>query len=350
MSDVKQRACNAMIGLAVGDAMSWTAMFHRSFLLPPWTRRKRREIDASSETTNVIIQPMPFSLNQPAEHFNISPAFNTEWAAFATEIILSSGYKSYNDSALKEWNKLAQSNETIRGSVATQTALENLRKGIQPPQTGRENPHYFDDSAMSRAVPIGIFCTGQPDKAAHLAEIDASITNSEDGVWAAQAMAVAVSIICSGKNINDAIDTAHQYLPRTSWIRRTVEEALLIIRESKSIFSVLPELQNEIVNREYSYGNVAPETLALTFAIARLHRNNFETAVTTSLGFAKSAESLPTMVGAMVGAMNSMEIVNENWLNAIRSLKGICIPGFAGKDYLKLTEQLSNFADKKISK
>jgi ADP-ribosylglycohydrolase len=350
MSDVKQRAYNAMIGLAVGDAMSWTAMFHRSFLLPPWTRRKRREIDAYSETTNVIIQPMPFSLNQPAEHFNIAPTFNTEWAAFAAEIIISNDYESYPESALKEWNKLAQSNETIRGSVATQTALSNLKKGLQPPQSGKENPHYFDDSAMSRAVPIGIICAGKSDEAARLAEIEASVTNSEDGIWAAQAIAAAISLVCSGKNISDSIEVANQYLPRTSWIRRTVEEALLIIRESKSIFSILPELQKEIVNREYSYGNVAPETLALTFAIARLHGNNFETAVTTSLGFAKSAESLPAMVGALVGAMNSMEIVNENWLNAIRSLKGICIPSFAGKDYLKLTEQLSNFADKKISK
>lgn len=341
MNDAKQRAQNAMIGLAIGDAIRWTAMYHRSFLLPPWTRRIRREIDASSETTNVIIQPMPFSLNQPAGHFNISPTFNSEWAAFTTEIILGSGYKSYNNSALKEWNKLAQSNETIRGSVATQTALENLRKSIQPPQSGRENPHYFDDSAMSRAVPIGIFCTGQPDKAAHLAEIDASITNSADGTWAAQAMAVAVSLICSGKNVIDAIDTAHQYLPRNSWTRRTVEEALLISRESKSIFSIIPELHNEIVNREYSYGNVAPETLALSFAIAQLHGNNFETAILTSAGFAKSSENLPAMVGALVGSMQSKKIASDGWLNSISKLKGICIPSFAGKDYLSLVEPLS---------
>jgi ADP-ribosylglycohydrolase len=347
MNESKNRAQNAMIGLAIGDAISWTAMFHRSFVLPQWTRRKRREIDTSSETTNVIIQPMPFSLNQPPEHFNIFPTDDSEWAAFTAGILLGSDYDSYPQSAVKEWNELAQSNETIRGSVATQTALNNLRKGLQPPQSGKENPHYFDDSAISRAVPIGIYCSGQPDKAAHQAKIDASVTNSEDGVWAAQAMAVAISLICSGKNINDAIDTAHQYLPRTSWIRRTVEEALLIIRESKSIFSILPELQNEIVNREYSYGNVAPETLALTFAIARLHGNNFETAVMSSASFAKSSETLPAMVGALVGAGQSTTIASESWLNAISKLKGICIPSFAGKNYLSLVEQLSSLSGNK---
>jgi ADP-ribosylglycohydrolase len=345
MSDVKQQAWNAMIGLAVGDAMSWTSMFHRSFLLPPWTRRKRREIDAYSETTNVIIQPMPFSLNQPAEHFNIAPTFNTEWAAFATEILISNDYESYPESVLKAWNKLAQSKETIRGSVATQTALSNLKKGLQPPQSGKENPHYFDDSAMSRAVPIGIIYAGKPDEAARLAEIDASVTNNEDGIWAAKAMAAAISLVCSGKNISDSIEVAHQYLPRTSWIRRTVEDAFLITRESKSIFSVLPELQNEIVNREYSYGNVAPETLALTFAIARLHENNFDTAVMTAASFAKSSETLPAMVGALVGAAQSTTITSDSWLNAISKLKGICISSFAGKNYLSLVEQLSNLSD-----
>jgi ADP-ribosylglycohydrolase len=344
MDDSKQRKQNAMIGLAIGDAIGWTSLFHRSFLLPPWTRRKRREIDMTSETENVIVLPVPFSLNQPADHFNISPTDDTEWAAFTAEILLGSDYDSYPQSALKDWNKLAQSNETIRGSVGTQTALSNLKKGLQPPQSGKENPHYFDDSAMSRAVPIGIICIGQPDRAAHMAEIDASITNSEDGVWAAQAMAVAISLICSGKNVSDSIEIAHQYLPRTSWIRQTVEEAFLITRESKSIFSILPELQNEIVNREYNYGNVGPETLALTFAVARLHGNNFETAVMTAASFAKSSETLPAMVGALAGALQSTKLASESWLNAISKLKGICIPSFSGKNYLSLVEQLSNLS------
>lgn len=344
MNDAKQRAQNAMLGLAIGDSIGWTSMFHRSFLLPPWTRRIRREIDMTSETENVIVAPVPFSLNQSAEHFDISPTDDTEWATFTAEILLESSHDSYHQSVVKEWNKLAQSNETIRGSVGTQTALNNLRKGIAPPQCGRENPHYFDDSAMSRAVPIGIYCVGQPDRAAHLAEIDASVTNSEDGVWAAQAMAVTISLICGEKKIIDAIDTAHQYLPRASWIRRTVEEALLIIRESKSVFSILPELQNEIVNREYSYGNVAPETLALAFAIAQLHGNNFETAVMTAASFPKSSETLPAMVGAMVGAAQPTVIASSSWLEAIKTLKGICIPSFAGKNYLSLVERLSNLS------
>ncbi len=348
MNDLKQQARNAMHGLAIGDSTSWTSMFHRSVLLPPWTRRIRREMDTASETTNVIVTPMPFSLNQPAQHFNISPTDETEWASFTAEILLENSSASYKLSVLDRWMNLAQSRDTIRGGVSTQAALHNLRNGIFPPQSGKENPHYFDDSAMVRAVPIGIVCTGQPDKAALLAEIDASVTNSEDGIWAAQAMAVAICLVCSGKNINEAIGTAMEYLPESSWIRRSVNKAMKITQQGNSIFSILPEIHNNIVNREYSYGNVAPETLALTFIIAQLHANNFEIAVMTACSFAKSGETLPAMVGALVGATHSSAIAGEHWLKAIESLKGICIPRLNGENYILLTEQIANLAGQYI--
>jgi len=333
-----------MIGLAIGDAISWTSMFHRSILLPAWTRRIRREIDASSESTNVIVTPMPFSLNQPAHHFDISPTDKTEWAAFSAELLLQNGPHGYDRSILKEWMALAQSTTPIRGGVSTQAALANIKNGILPPQSGRENPHYFDDGAMMRAVPIGLFCAGQPDIAARLTETDASVTNSEDGLWAAQAVAICLSLLSNGKSVNTAIEAAVHFLPSSSWIHRTVIEALSMVEKSNSVFPVIPQLQNAIVNREYSYGNAAPETLALALCIAKLHGQNFETALMTSSLFTKSGETLPAIVGALSGAMDPSMNVSEHWMNAIRKMKGIAIPSLAGKDYAALALQISNMA------
>lgn len=338
-----------MYGLAIGDALSWTSLFHRSILLPFWTRRKRREMDSASETNNVIVTPMPFSLNQPALYFDVSPTDETEWAIFSAQCLFDAGSNSYSSSLLNNWMHLAQSKEPIRGGISTQAALNNLRNGILPPQSGKQNPHYFDDGALSRAVPIGITCAGDPKQAAQLAIIDASITNSDDGVWAAQAMAVAISEVCSGKSIEDAITEACKYLPEASWIKRTVDEAMKLSKGNDSIFSILPDLQNSIVNREYSYGNVAPETLALTFIIAKLHGNNFETAVTTASAFAKSGETLPAMVGSLTGAMQSAAVTSESWLKSIQTLKGICIPSMAGTNFLTIVDSLSNLSEQKIS-
>ena len=347
MNEIKQRAKNAMIGLAIGDSISWTSMFHRSVLFPQWTRRIRREIDASSETTNVLLTPMPFSLNQPAKYFNISPTDKTEWAAFAAEIVLESNLKTHEQKVFDGWIKLANSQIPIRGGVSTQAAINNLKRGLKPPQTGKQNPHYFDDGAMIRAVPIGIICSGHPEEAARLAEIDASVTNSEDGIWAAQAIASAISLICTGRSSGEAINAAYQYLPESSWIKRVVDEAMHLAVKSDSIFSILPELQNRIVNREYSYGNIAPETLALTLVIAKLHGDDFEKAISTSVCFAKSGETLPAIVGALVGAIQAQNIVSNYWLASIEKLKGISIPNYAEKSYLNIVEELSNQAGQK---
>jgi len=44
--------------------------------------------------------------------------------------------------------------------------------------------------------------------------------------------------------------------------------------------------------------------------------------------------------------MQPTKIASESWLNAISKLKGICIPSFAGKNYLSLVGQLSNLSCK----
>ncbi len=343
MNTIRQRARNAMMGLAIGDALSWTAMFHRSYLLPPWTRKIRREIDAASETSNVLSLAMPFSLNQPAEVFDIAPTDDSEWAAFSANILLKQDDR-FEDALLDAWLTLAQSGESIKGGVSTQAALSNLCKDIKPPRSGRENPHYFDDGAVSRAVPIGIFCAGNPEKAAQMAALDASVTNAEDGIWAAQAMAIAVSLACVGNNANEFLGASIQVLPQSSLVRRKVDEALALVKECGSLFSVLPKLQNTIINQEYSYGNAAPETLALTFVIAKLIGHDFERAITAAASFAKTADSLPATVGALVGAMNSGVIASENWLAVITTLKGICIPSLAGTNFLELTNHLVDAA------
>lgn len=343
MTDKKMHAKNAMMGLAAGDSLSWTSMFHRSYQLPPWTRRLRREIDASSETTNVITVPMPFSLNQPASFFDICPADKTEWAAFTSKIILESSAGNYFDNAKNEWLKLSESLEPIRGSIAVQTALENLKKNILPPRSGKENPHYFDDNALARAVPIGICCSGDPGKAAEIAGVDSSITNSEDGIWAAQCIAAVISLTCSGEQPSDAVSAGYKFLPDSSWVKRTVTEALELSKNGDSLFSLLPNVQNKLINREYSYGIAAPETLAAALLIFLKCGQDFDKAVMTSLCFPKAGETLPAVTGALAGSLKNEDLFSGEWAGALSKLKGISIPSLTGINYVDLAEKISNY-------
>lgn len=348
MNALRQRACNAMLGLAVGDAMGWPAMFHRSYLLPFWTRRIRREIEAASETTQVIRPALPFSLNRSASAFALGPTDDTEWAAFTAQQLLLSEGKLDAEKLLEAWLELARTSQNVRGGVSLQAALANLRQGKLPPQTGRDNPHYFDDGAVCRAVPIGIICAGQSSAAAEMAGLEACVTNAEDGLWAAQAMAAAISVACVGAGLDAVIATAMSQLPDNSWIKRSVTEALQFCRNDQETFDIFPRLSESIINREYSYGSVTPETLALTLVIIKLCKADFKSAVLAAAAFAKTADSVPAMVGALTGAMTTQEIILPDWRERFRELQGICVPTLAGINYVELSEQLADLARRKM--
>jgi ADP-ribosylglycohydrolase len=337
MNDLRRRARNALLGLAIGDAIGWPAMFHRSRLLPPWTRRIRREMDAQREDAGVLRVPMPFSLNQPFTAFDLCPTDDTEWAAWTIDGLLAHRLFVNADWVTQRWSDLAHGGTAVRGGVSTQATLANLRNGVMPPASGRNNPHYFDDGAACRAVPIGIAYAGSPDRAAAAAAIDACVTNAEDGIWIAQSMAAAVSAACGGGSRVSVIEIAVGFLPADSWSRRTVDRALRLSEQDVPLLALLPLLQR-ILNAEYSDGCVGPETLAITLAIIQRFGDRFDEAVTTAAAFAKGADALPALVGAIAGALAPGTPIPPEWEGSLGSLRGICLPSLAGRDYQGLVE------------
>ena len=337
MNDFRNRARNALLGLAIGDAVSWPAMFHRSRLLPPWLRRIRREIDAQREESGVLRVPMPFSLNQSPDVFKPGPGDDTEWAAWMIGNLMKHGCSVEPGWVIDAWRDLAADTGKIRGGVSTEAALANLRRGVLPPASGRDNPHYFDDGAACRSVPIGIAYAGNPALAAEAAAIDASVTNYEDGVLVARAIAAAISAACAGESPAGVIKRAVAELPEGTWSGRIVDEALAMCREDAPFLALVPSLHG-LLNREYSDGSVGPETLALTLAIVSRLASDFSGAIAASTMFAKGADSVPALVGAIAGALTSGPAIPEQWTGYLDSLNGICLPVLAGKSYLGLVD------------
>lgn len=349
MNDIKTRAFTAFMGLGIGDAMSWQAMYHRSYLLPFWTRRIRREIDAASEESNTIRLPMPFSLNQPAEVFAIGPTDDTEWAVFTAKQLLDQQGHLDKDKSLQTWLRLANSEESVRGSIGVQAGLANLRRGKLPPICGHDNPHYFDDSSMCRAVPIGIVCAGKPDRAAALAKLDAMMTNADEGILAAQIIAAMMSQACAGESLEEIMRYVRRMIQQSSWLEKTVENALCLAESSVSILHAFPVLCDRIINRVYSYADAAPETLALLLVILKKTGADFEIAMMTAASFASVADSLAPLVGAVTAALMERKFDYSDWLDNLRHLKGICIPELQGVNFLAIAEDLANLAAEKAS-
>lgn len=338
----EERAKNTLYGLAMGDSISWPSLYHRTYTLPFWTRRLRREIDVAQETQGILRFPMPFSLNRPTEALQYAPTDDTEWASFTAELLIESQGELLADKLCSCWSELAHQEEVVRGSISIQGALHNLRKGLLPPITGMDNAHYFDDSACMRAIPIGVLFQDNVERIMEGVTLDGSITNSRDGLWAAQAVGVAIGQLCSGQDVKTTLQHAQKVLPEGSWTARSVKQAMELVGSegTKSSFSLVPKL-DRMINKEYSYGGAAPELVALAFALTLLVEGDFELGIMHALAFPKLADSLPALVGALCGATNDKEnCLDEDWIDAIRELKGICLPSLAGKDYLSLVAEL----------
>lgn len=341
MTTLLSRAKGAMLGLALGDAMGWPSLYHRAYQLPFWTRRLRRELEAEAETTGALRPVVPFSLNQPSEPLRIGPSDDAEWAAFTAMLVIQSGGRLDQATLVQAWQQLAAGQAPVRGPLSVVGALANLRRGILPPVSGHDNAHYCDDGAAVRAIPIGVASAGDPERAAAMAAMDASATNSLDGLWAARAMAAAIAVATSGGAVDQSITAARAQLPSDSWIKRLTDDALAIAEPGASPFATLPVLSDRVVNRVYSYGSLAPETLALTLALVRLTGGNLEPATLLAATVTRAADSLPALVGGLCGALCGVDVIPESWQDRCRHLQGICVPGTAGQDLAEIAARLA---------
>lgn len=344
---ISTRSRNALIGLAIGDAMSWPAMFHRGYQYPFWTRRLRREMDAASEDSNVITPQMPFSLNQPPDGFAIGPTDDSEWVVFLMQALLGVSAADFGEASLSAWLNLAADDAGVRGSVGTQAALHNLRRNVRPPHSGHDNPHYFDSTAALRVVPLAAYFAGDPEKAAEAAMVEAHVTNSADGLWSAQAVAASLSVGIGGGSVTEVIAEAQKQLPQDSLAGRTVAAALDASSEAGSLLDLCFALSNNVVNREYNYGNAAHEVLAVALALFQFTRGNLELAILGANAVAKVADGAAPLAGAFCGCMaDNLDLSATHGApsgigiaESLRSLPGVCVPSTKGIDYIEQVER-----------
>lgn len=329
MTDRLDRATGALLGLAAGDAASFPAMYHRQTAVP--NRRVwmwRRALDADAQLVNKF--PLPYSQSAPLEVMAFGATDDAEQAALAADVLLAAGGEPTADDLFDAWWRIVEPQaDTLWGSIADRIAIDNARRGLRVPDTGNDNPHHFDDSSIARAVPVGIRWAGDAPSAARVARRLASITNADVGIDGAAAFAVAIAILVDGGTIGEATGAARREIADDSWTGRKWDLAEQVLADAGSAFAAVPQWHDEVSNREYSYGNVVAETLPLAFMVARESRSLAE-----GLGLAallpKAADTLPAMVGALLGAAGGTVAIDARWTSAVGELRGICVPSTRG--------------------
>lgn len=327
-------------GLAAGDAMSWPAWWHRIDQLPP--RRAVRLDQAATHARDALTTSVPTPYLQSSAPSLIDPAGPTddaEWFVVGVRHVLGQRLDGSAATDTTVWTELADRRAAepteVRGRISVASALANLAAGMTPPASGNDNPHYFDDHAMVRAIAAGLLCPGASTAAADLAERDAEVTHALDGVWGARATAALVASLVAGQDVPTATAAAQAELPDGSWIANVVAECLVPTATHTAPLALAADLEREVVDHVYAYANQAPETLGLLLAHLAVAGDGPELLL-GALGHPRHADALVPLAAAVAGA--TFGDVAAGVPTAV--LSGTSIRALRGVDLGKVAEEL----------
>lgn len=338
-----ERCHGALLGLALGDAIGYPALFHRTFQFPAKRRDFVWNTNRELARRRIVRLTLPFTHRIAAETLHPWGTDDTEYAVWTARTLLAAGEQAGAATLLRAWQQdMLPAVEHVLTGFAERAAIENLQRGLFPPASGNDNPQHYDDSAVCRAVAIGLFCAGDEARAAALAEADASITNAEDGVWAATAMAVLIAWLADGASLSQALARARARFPEDSWLAHGDRTARECAGEASDPQELLLLLSTRLINTVYSYGNAAPETLPAAFAIAWALPDDPLAAILLANGIPKAADSLPAMVGAILGASHGAAAFSPRWREQLDECRGLCLPFVAGARLGDLARRLSD--------
>jgi len=323
----------AVLGLAFGDAMSFPSTTHRLRLLN--VKRSNRMISltqfAFDEKQNTY--PTVYTHAQSVEFLAPRPTDDSEWLYFSADSFLSGLEPKM------AWIKLANSDEDLRGRTGTLMALDNLKAGKMPPESGHDNPHYFDDMAMVRSLAAALIFRGNEALVLEKTRSDAEVTHGEDGIYCALALATVATALLADESAEAAVAKALKQLPEGSWSQRVVADALTATSGAKSVTEVAYILEDVVIDRIYSYSISAPESLALILCYLRVAKtsNDFLLAGTINK---RKLDSMPALLGAIAGLIHGDEWIPSGFIANGSDLDGVCIPSLKGKSLSDLATRI----------
>jgi ADP-ribosylglycohydrolase len=312
LADRTDRAVGCLLGLAVGDAMGDLG---RS--------------DAHRQRYGIIT-----NLYDGARSTD-----DTEFAVLTAQTLLDCQGELTIEHVANSWRKyiLGQGGMGTRGGKPLYGAVANLERGLLPPYSGIDNVHNDDDGAAMRIAPIGIVCTGDPERAAKLAEIDACISHARDGVWGAQAVAASVALAMDGAPVETILTGGMAYIPQDSWLCRAMDRAMIICDEQGSIETAWEALHSALWTPVHS---AVAEALPQAYAIFKLTNGDFHKGMFWAANFGRDADTISALVGALSGALHGQAVIPAEWREKVRRPAGVCLKFAAGLDIPVLAESL----------
>ena len=265
---------------------------------------------------------------------------DTEFALMTAKLLIEHEGNFTSDDVVNMWFKyVATEDELKRGGVSEVEACNNLRRGLRPPQSGMYNAYYMSDGAAMRSGPIGIVCAGDPERAAALAYTDACVSHYREGIWGAQAVAVAVSLAMVDADMEEIIEAIFKIAPQDSWFYETLNRAMNIVKEAEGdIANAWMPLHNELFS---THRSTVAEALPEVFGCLMLENKSFKSGLILAGNFGRDADTIGAIAGAVLGAKYGAKNIPDRWKEKTRYPSGTCLSFTKGIDIFEYAEKLA---------
>lgn len=319
---LQDRARGSFIGLAVGDALgSPTEGKTQDEIFSRWGR-----------VTDFLSDDQTGS-------------DDTEYALFSARLLLEKKREITSVDVAEAWRKdIINSRNAYKGAgFSDMLTIQNLLKGLQPPQSG-QHLHSWSDGLAMRVAPFGIASAGDPHFAAHLATIDGSVSNSGEGIYCGQAVAAAVAMAMIDSSLDKIIQAALDVIPKNSWTYSSIIRSVQIGNYASDVWNALKPLHQSLVCSYYFWPDLAPEAVGIAFGLIAAARGKFEDAVLGAVNIGRDTDTIAAIVGAICGALHGINAIPEPWINRISISRGICINTVKNMNIINVADDLSLLA------
>ncbi|MEU0572382.1 ADP-ribosylglycohydrolase family protein [Nonomuraea sp. NPDC005983] len=272
---------------------------------------------------------------------------DTEYAIFASSLLVRHGHDLTSEDVAAAYRSeiIPLVTGPMKGAGFSELGtVEALRRGLEPPLTGRVHLHGWSDGLAMRAAPYGVFCPGDPAEAARLVEQDGRVSQSGEGILGGRAVAGAVAAAMTGASPQDVVSAALSVIPEDSWTSRTIvraRDALAAAPVDGPADRTVEALHEAVVVKHYPWTDVAPEAVALAMAAYLAGEGDVETSVTFGVSLGRDADTIGAIAGAIAGAGQGERGTPERWAARIGPATGKCLPVVAGRHVLDVADELA---------
>lgn len=228
--------------------------------------------------------------------------------------------------------------------TAEMSALENVKAGIMPPESGRfRNPCSEWIGAQMRGEIHGLLAPFRPDLAADLAFRDAIISHRREGIYGEVFCSALISIAFSGQPIEETLRLALAFVPPESRFREVVERTMRWCNELGEWEGVLAKIEQELGHYHWihTFPNIATVVTGLL-----LGEGDFEKSLTTTLMCGFDTDCSTGQVGGLLGTILGYERIPDKWKEPVGEEFESYVIGFEKMSFAKLSEWTARWGKK----